>query len=133
MAAGDDSPVDLPLASPRRRLRSHDERLVARGEDGGLHAGRDSPRPHLRSGLTPIVTLYGLDLGILLGGSVVMERIFNIPGLGNLLLQSRDFSDFPLMAGIVVVASVGVMIGSLLVDIAYAILDPRLRSPTRVR
>ena len=85
-------------------------------------------RHELRSALTPIVTLYGLDLGILVGGSVVMERIFNIPGLGSLLLAARDFSDFPVMAGVVIVASVAVMLSTLIIDLSYALLDPRIRS-----
>ena len=84
-------------------------------------------RHELRSGLTPIVTMFGLDFGLLLGGSVIIETIFRIPGLGALLLQARDFYDFPIMSGIVIVISAIVVLVNLIVDLAYAALDPRVR------
>ncbi len=84
-------------------------------------------RHQLRSGLTPVVTMFGLDFGLLLGGSVIIETIFRIPGLGALLLQARDFYDFPIMSGIVIVISGVVVLMNLLVDLAYAALDPRVR------
>lgn len=84
-------------------------------------------RHELRSGLTPVVTMFGLDFGLLLGGSVIIETIFRIPGLGALLLQARDFYDFPIMSGIVIVISGIVVLINLLVDLAYAALDPRVR------
>lgn len=84
-------------------------------------------RHELRSGLTPIVTMFGLDFGLLLGGSVIIETIFRIPGLGALLLQARDFYDFPIMSGIVIVISAIVVLVNLVVDLTYAALDPRVR------
>jgi peptide/nickel transport system permease protein len=90
-------------------------------------------RHQLRGGLTPIVTMYGLDFGLLLGGSMIIEKIFDIPGLGLLLLNSRSFYDFPVMSGIVIIAALGVIVANLVVDIAYWALDPRVRlaGPTR--
>jgi peptide/nickel transport system permease protein len=81
----------------------------------------------LRAALTPVVTMYGLDLGILIGGSIIIEQIFNIPGLGQLLLASRTFYDFPVMSAIVMIASGAVVLGNLVVDIAYGVLDPRVQ------
>jgi peptide/nickel transport system permease protein len=84
-------------------------------------------RHQLRAALTPVVTMYGLDLGILIGGSVIIEQIFNIPGLGNLLLRSRAFYDFPLMSAIVMLGSIAIIVGNLVVDILYTVLDPRVQ------
>jgi peptide/nickel transport system permease protein len=80
----------------------------------------------LRAALTPIVTMYGLDLGILVGGSVIIEQIFNIPGMGQLLLQSRALYDFPVMSAIVMLSSAAVILANLAVDIFYGVLDPRV-------
>jgi peptide/nickel transport system permease protein len=88
---------------------------------------RDIVRHEVRAGLTPVVTMYGLDVGVLLGGSVIIEQIFNIPGLGSLLLTSRDFYDFPVMAGVVTIGSVAVIVANMVIDVVYAALDPRVR------
>jgi peptide/nickel transport system permease protein len=85
----------------------------------------------LRAGLTPVVTMYGLDLGILIGGSIIIEQIFDIPGLGKLLLASRSSYDFPLMSGIVMLGSTAIILGNLVVDILYGVLDPRIELTTR--
>jgi peptide/nickel transport system permease protein len=84
-------------------------------------------RHELRGSLTPIVTMYGLDLGLLAGGSVIIERIFRIPGLGSLLLDARDFYDFPVMAGVVLLFSAMVIVANLAVDLVYGCIDPRVR------
>jgi peptide/nickel transport system permease protein len=95
---------------------------VAKGLDE-----RQVLKHQLRAGLTPVVTMYGLDLGILIGGSIIIEQIFKIPGLGNLLLASRTFYDFPLMSGIVMLGSTAIIVGNLVVDIVYGLLDPRIQ------
>jgi peptide/nickel transport system permease protein len=84
-------------------------------------------RHALRSALTPVVTMYGLDLGILLGGAIITERIFNIPGIGSLAVNSIQSSDLPIVLGTTIVAAFFVIIANLLVDIVYAGLDPRVR------
>lgn len=84
-------------------------------------------RHELRGSLTPIVTMYGLDLSLLAGGSVIIERIFRIPGLGSLLLDARDFYDFPVMAGVVLLFSVMIIVINLAVDVLYCSIDPRVR------
>jgi peptide/nickel transport system permease protein len=84
-------------------------------------------RHALRSALTPVVTLYGLDLGILLGGAVITEQIFNIPGIGRLAVSSITNSDLPVILGTTLVAATFVILANLIVDIVYAALDPRVR------
>lgn len=81
----------------------------------------------LRAGLTPIVTAAGLDLATLLGGVVITEYVFNLPGLGRLALSSVLESDLPLMTAIVLVAGSFVIFANLVVDLLYAVIDPRVR------
>lgn len=81
----------------------------------------------LRSSLIPVATLFGLDFGGLVGGAIVTERVFNIPGLGNLTVQGVLRGDLPVVMGVVVFAALGITIMSLLVDIVYTYLDPRVR------
>lgn len=88
---------------------------------------RSVTRHTLRSALTPVVTMYGLDLGILLGGAVITEQIFNIPGIGALAVGSIANQDLPIILGTTLVAGVAVIVANLVVDIAYAALDPRVR------
>ncbi|MGZ8592197.1 MAG: ABC transporter permease [Actinomycetota bacterium] len=81
----------------------------------------------LRSALTPIVTMFGLDLGILLGGAVITETVFNLPGMGQYAIRSLLNSDFPAIMGVTLFASFFIIVGNLVVDVAYAFLDPRVR------
>ena len=81
----------------------------------------------LRSSLIPVATLFGLDFGGLVGGAIVTERVFNIPGLGNLTVQGVNRGDLPVVMGVVVFAALGITIMSLVVDIVYTYLDPRVR------
>ena len=85
-------------------------------------------RHELRGALTPIVTMFGLDFAILAGGSVVIEVVFRIPGLGALLLQAVTLDDFPVVAGVVITISTVVILVNLVVDLLYGVLDPRVRS-----
>ncbi|MEP6866762.1 MAG: ABC transporter permease subunit, partial [Deltaproteobacteria bacterium] len=81
----------------------------------------------LRNALGPLVTLIGLDLGVLLGGAVVTEFIFAWPGLGRELLLATLELDIPLILGVVLVAAIAIAFANLLVDLVYLWLDPRLR------
>ncbi|MGN6612982.1 MAG: ABC transporter permease [Angustibacter sp.] len=81
----------------------------------------------LRSGLTPIVTAAGLDLATLLGGVVITEQIFALPGLGYLALHSVLESDLPLIMGTVLLAATFIIVANLVVDLLYAVIDPRVR------
>jgi peptide/nickel transport system permease protein len=81
----------------------------------------------LRSAITPIVTAAGLDIGILLGGAILTETVFNIPGVGRLVYDSLQKSDLPMIQGTVIMATLFIVTANLIVDIAYAFLDPRVR------
>jgi peptide/nickel transport system permease protein len=82
----------------------------------------------LRSSLTPIVTQAGIDLGIILGGVVIAENIFGLPGLGALAVQSITTQDLPVIIGIVLLSSFFVVIANIVVDLLYTVLDPRVRA-----
>jgi peptide/nickel transport system permease protein len=81
----------------------------------------------LRNALLPIVTMLGLDIGIALGGAIFTEAIFNLPGLGRLALNSVLNLDLPTMQGVIVFATLAIILLNLIVDIVYAYIDPRIR------
>jgi peptide/nickel transport system permease protein len=93
----------------------------------GLGERRVVFRHGLRSAITPIVTIFGLDLGILLGGAILTETVFNIPGIGRLAFDAIQKSDLPIVQGTVLIAAFAVIMANLIVDILYAFLDPRVR------
>jgi peptide/nickel transport system permease protein len=81
----------------------------------------------LRNALIPVVTLVGLQFGYLLGGAIVIEEIFSLPGMGRLVLRSIAQRDFPLVQGVLLLAGTGVVLLNLCVDMLYLAIDPRLR------
>jgi peptide/nickel transport system permease protein len=81
----------------------------------------------LRASLTPIVTMFGLDIALLVGGAVITESVFNLQGLGYLAINGALSQDLPTVLGVVLLAAVCVALANLLVDIVYAFLDPRVR------
>jgi peptide/nickel transport system permease protein len=81
----------------------------------------------LRASLTPIVTMFGMDVALLVGGAVITESVFNLQGLGYLAINDALQQDLPVVLGVVLLASVAVALANLLVDIAYAFIDPRVR------
>jgi peptide/nickel transport system permease protein len=81
----------------------------------------------LRAGLTPIVTAAGLDLAGLLGGAIVTEQIFALPGIGRLAIESVTDADLPVITGTVLVAATLIIVANLVVDVLYAVIDPRVR------
>ena len=84
-------------------------------------------RHAVKNVLIPVVTLIGLQLPILVGGAVIIENIFNLPGLGRLMLVALNDRDFPVVAGINLVFGTAVMGINLVIDLVYAVLDPRVR------
>ena len=84
-------------------------------------------RHAVKNVLIPVVTLIGLQLPILVGGAVIIENIFNLPGLGRLMLVALTARDFPVVAGINLVFGTAVMGINLMIDLVYAVLDPRVR------
>jgi peptide/nickel transport system permease protein len=94
----------------------------------GLAERRVVMRHGVRSAVTPIVTLLGVDIGLLLAGNAILtESVFNIPGVGRLVFSSIERSDLPVVQGVVLFGAFFIITFSLLVDIAYAYLDPRVR------
>jgi peptide/nickel transport system permease protein len=81
----------------------------------------------LRAGLSPIVTSAGLDLAGLLGGAIIIEAIFSLPGIGSLAISSVNDADLSLLVGITLVAAVFIIVANLIVDLLYAVIDPRVR------
>jgi peptide/nickel transport system permease protein len=81
----------------------------------------------LRAGLTPIITAAGLDLAYLLGGAVISENVFSLPGLGSLIVSSVTDSDLPVITGITLVTATIIIFANLVVDLLYAVVDPRVR------
>jgi peptide/nickel transport system permease protein len=81
----------------------------------------------LRSAITPIVTLFGLDFGALLGGTIITEKIFGLPGVGQYALNAVTNQDLPAIMGTVLFAAFFIVVMNIVVDIAYAFLDPRVR------
>ena len=84
-------------------------------------------RHAIKNALIPVVSLIGLQLPILVGGAVIMENIFNLPGIGRLLLIALNDRDYPLVSGINLFFATGVVLLNLLIDLIYPYLDPRIR------
>lgn len=84
-------------------------------------------RHALRNGLIPVITIFGAQLGFLLGGSVVMETLFGLPGMGRLTLEAVRLRDYPVVQANVMVIGTVVVLLNLLVDVTYGWLDPRIR------
>jgi peptide/nickel transport system permease protein len=84
-------------------------------------------RHALRNALIPVVTLIGLQAPILIGGAVIMEQIFVIPGMGLLLLEAVSQRDYPIITGVFLVVGLAVMLINLIVDLSYGLLDPKVR------
>jgi len=103
------------------------EDYIRTARSKGMSERRLILRHNLRSSLTPVVTQFGLDVGTLIGGAVITETVFGLPGLGYNLISAINQQDLPVVIGIVIVASAGVVIANLIVDIFYAVLDPRVR------
>lgn len=108
-------------------LETMNEDFVRTARAKGLPERTVITRHALRAGLTPIVTAAGLDLAILLGGAVIAESLFGLPGLGSLAITSISTSDLPVITGITLVTAALVIIANLVVDLLYAVIDPRVR------
>ena len=81
----------------------------------------------LRAALTPIVTIFGMDLGLLLGGAILTEVTFSMQGLGNFTIQAINNQDLPEIMGVTLLAAFFIVIANLVVDVLYAVVDPRVR------
>jgi peptide/nickel transport system permease protein len=93
----------------------------------GLRERRVVARHGLRGALTPVLTIFGLDLGLLLGGAVLTESTFSLPGLGKYAVEGIFAGDLPKVMGVTLLAATFVIVANLVVDLLYAVIDPRVR------
>jgi peptide/nickel transport system permease protein len=103
------------------------EDYIRTAQAKGLSERRIIYRHALRSSLTPVVSQLGVDLGALLGGAIVTEVVFGLPGLGREAVQAISTQDLPVIMGITILSAVLVLVANLAVDVAHALLDPRVR------
>jgi peptide/nickel transport system permease protein len=81
----------------------------------------------VRAALTPVVSQLGVDVGQLLGGVVVVEAVFGLGGLGQVSVEAIDTDNLPVIIGFVIIAAAFVVVANIIVDLVYALLDPRVR------
>jgi len=103
------------------------EEYITTARSKGLREHAVIGRHALKNALIPVVTVIGLQVGHILGGAVVTETIFAVPGLGRLLVDSIFFRDYPVVQAVVLVMALGVLFSSLATDMFYAYLDPKIR------
>jgi peptide/nickel transport system permease protein len=113
------------LRSQLIEVMSQDYIRTARAK--GLRERQVIWRHGVRAAITPVVTALGIDIGFLLGGAVIVEAVFNVPGVGRLAYDGIRHADLPIIQGTVQLGAFFIVIANLIVDIAYAFLDPRVR------
>ena len=109
-------------------LETMNEDYIRTARAKGLKERDVVVRHGLRSALTPILTIFGLDLGLLLGGAVLTETTFSLQGIGFYAVQAINNNDLPKVLGVTLFGAVFVIFASLIVDLLYAVLDPRVRT-----
>lgn len=80
-----------------------------------------------RGAMGPIVTIFGLDLGVLLGGAIITEKTFSLQGIGALSVKAVNTNDLPTLLGVMMVAAAAIVILNIVIDAVYALIDPRVR------
>ena len=108
-------------------IETMNEDYIRTARAKGLAERRVIYKHGLRGALTPVVTMLGLDIGLLLGGAFITETLFGLPGIGQLAVQSIGTNDFPMVMGVTVLGAFFIAIANLVVDVVYAFLDPRVR------
>lgn len=103
------------------------EDYIRTARSKGLRERRVILRHGLRAAMTPIVTQFGIDLAVVMGGAILTETVFSLPGLGWEAVHAINNQDLPLIVGIVIIASAAVVLMNIIVDMLYAVLDPRVR------
>jgi peptide/nickel transport system permease protein len=111
-------------------LETMQEDYIRTARAKGLGEGTVVLKHGLRGALTPILTIFGLDLGLLLGGAVLTESTFSLPGLGKYAIDAISANDLPKVMGVVLLTTVFIILANLIVDLLYAVVDPRVRLGT---
>ena len=109
-------------------LETMGEDYIRTARAKGLSERKVVVKHGLRSALTPIVTIFGLDFGLLIGGAVLTETVFGLPGLGQLAIKATKTNDLPQVLAVVLVTAIFVAVSNLIVDLLYAVIDPRVRT-----
>jgi peptide/nickel transport system permease protein len=109
-------------------LETMNEDYVRTARAKGLPERRVVVKHGLRGALTPIITIFGLDFGLLIGGAVLTERVFSLNGLGKYAIDGITNNDLPKVLGVTLVAALFVILANLVVDLTYAVVDPRVRT-----
>lgn len=122
----------FPIAATARQTRSSllevmHEDYIRTAWSKGLRERAVIWRHALKNSLIPIVTMVGMGIPMIIGGSVLVEQVFNIPGIGVLMTNAVFAEDYPYVQGIVLIISVAVLVSNLAVELSYAWLDPRVR------
>ena len=107
-------------------LETMSEDYIRTARAKGLSRRRVVIRHGLRAAITPIVTIFGLDIGQLIGNAVITETVFNLHGLGLISVIAINQQDLPVNLGVTLVATFAVVTANLIVDIAYGVVDPRV-------
>ena len=108
-------------------LETTQEDYIRTARAKGLSERRVIYKHALRGALTPIVTMLGIDFATILAGLVITENLFGLPGIGQLAVSSITTNDFPMVMGVTVIGSLFILAANIVVDVAYAFLDPRVR------
>ncbi|MGW3627462.1 ABC transporter permease [Streptomyces sp. NPDC000880] len=108
-------------------LETMNEDFIRTARAKGLRERKVVARHGLRAALTPIITVFGMDVGLLLGGALITESVFSLHGIGEYAVQGITANDLPPILGVTLVAAFFVVICNLLVDLLYAAVDPRVR------
>ncbi|MEV7602793.1 ABC transporter permease [Kitasatospora sp. NPDC089797] len=108
-------------------LETMSEDYIRTARSKGLAERKVVVRHGLRSALTPIVTIFGMDLGLLLGGALITEQVFSLNGVGQFAVQAISDNDLPKILGVTLLAAFFIVVCNLVVDLLYALVDPRVR------
>jgi peptide/nickel transport system permease protein len=108
-------------------LETMSEDYIRTARAKGLKENKVIVRHGLRSALTPIITIFGMDLGLLLGGAVITEQVFSLPGVGQYAVLAITANDLPEIMAVTLLAAFFIVVCNLLVDVLYAAVDPRVR------
>jgi len=108
-------------------LETMGEDYLRTAQAKGLPRGKILRKHTMRASLTPITTVAGIDLGVLLAGAIITETVFNYDGLGKLTVQASTTFDLPTLVGIVIVAAFFIITSNIIVDVLYAYIDPRVK------
>jgi peptide/nickel transport system permease protein len=109
-------------------LETMNEDFIRTARAKGLRERKVVVKHGLRGALTPILTIFGLDVGLLLGGAVLTEQAFSLKGLGQYAVQAINDNDLPKVMGVTMLAAVFIVLANLIVDLLYAVVDPRVRT-----